>query len=61
MEGIGLIVIAGFAVLVLMMLMGRKTRYVCRNCGESWKGTRHHGKDVPRCPECGSSDVGPGK
>lgn len=44
-------------VVILVMRMGRKVRYVCMKCGTVWKGVKHHGQTAPRCPGCGSSDV----
>lgn len=59
MQGIGTIaIIALVAVVLLAMMSGRKVRYVCFDCGETWKGTKHHGNVAPRCPSCGSSNIG---
>ena len=64
MEGIGPIVIAGFIVLIIILMAGggRKNRLFCPECGWSGKGgkmERHHGQKMPVCPHCGNPYLQP--
>lgn len=59
MEGIGPIVVIAFVVVLLLIMMsGRKVTYFCNECGHRWPGKKHHGATAPKCPKCGSTDVG---
>ncbi len=57
MDSIGIIGVAVFALVLVMLMAGRKVTYRCNQCDAKWKGTKHHGSTAPSCPECGSRDI----
>jgi len=56
-----LLILIGAFLFILILSSGYKTKYQCLECGNTWKGDKHHKGNTPKsaakCKKCGSTSI----